>query len=600
MWISGFKGTWYITDMNKKGLTRRRLVVPAAGILAIALAALPVLSGEDRKKAWVDKTLASMSLDEKIGQLIMPAKVGMFLSQDSDAFKEIRRDISEFHVGGYLMLGEVNSLHEPAGVALLLNHMQELARVPLLISADFEGGVGIRYLGATRFPRAMAIGATASEDLAEQAGRVMAEEARAVGVHVNFYPVVDVNNNPQNPIINIRSFGGDPALVSRMARAYIRGAQQAGVVATAKHFPGHGDTSTDSHLELPMIDADRDRLDAIELPPFRAAIEEKVGAIMSAHIALPRLDPDRLPATLSRKVMTDMLREEMGFTGLLFTDAMNMRGISAHYEPGDAAVRAVKAGADVVLFPPNVEAAFKALKRATASGEIPESRIDRSVRTVLAAKAGLGLDRNRLTDLNKLDRVLGRSEHQQVARQIIENAITLLRDEKKTLPLALRPEQKVLFITVVDNTEGWRDGPPGQTFLAGLSKRHPSVTSVFISDRTAPNEIDLVKKLAGMADVMIISGFIRIAAYKGAIGLSEGQIDLLKHLSKLQKPLAFVQHGSPYLISFVPELPTYVLAYEYYPAAEEAALKAILGESEFRGKLPVHIPGLYKIGDRTR
>lgn len=529
----------------------------------------------------------------------MPARVGMFLSQDSEAFKEIRRNVTEFHVGGYLMLGEVDSLHEPAGVALLLNRLQEMARVPLLISADFEGGVGIRYIGATRFPRGMAIGATGSEELAERAGRVTAEEARAIGVQVNFYPVVDVNNNPRNPIINIRSFGSDPASVSRLARAYIRGSQQAGLLATAKHFPGHGDTSTDSHLELPVIDADRARLDAIELPPFRAAIQENVGAIMTAHIALPSIEPDGLPATLSRKVLTDILREEMGFNGILFTDAMNMQGISEHYDPGDAAVRAVKAGADVILFPPDVEAAFTALKRAAASGEIPESRIDRSARAVLAAKARLGLDKNRFTDLNNLDRVLGRSDHQQVAREIIEGAITLLRNERKTLPLALKPEQNVLLITVVDNAEGWRDGPPGRTFLEGLSKRHSRITSVVATDKTGPPEFELVKKMAGLADVVIICGFVRVAAFKGSIDLSEGQIDLLKHVAKLEKPVAFAQYGSPYVISFVPELPTCVLAYEYYPAAEEAALRAILGEIDFRGRLPVDIPGLFKSGYRT-
>lgn len=520
----------------------------------------------------------------------------MFLGQDSDVFKEIRRDVTEFHVGGYLMLGDVNSLHEPAGVALLLNHMQEMARVPLLISADFEGGVGIRYLGATRLPRGMAIGATASEELAERAGRVTAEEARAIGVHVNFYPVVDVNNNPRNPIINIRSFGSDPASVSRMARAYIRGAQQAGLLATAKHFPGHGDTSTDSHLELPVVDADRARLDAIELPPFRAAIQENVGAIMSAHIALPRLEHDRLPATLSRKVLTEILREEMGFTGVVFTDAMNMRGISAHYDPGDAAVRAVKAGADVILFPPDVEAAFTALKRAAESGEISESRIDRSARAVLSAKARLGLDKSRLTDINKLDRILGRADHQRVAREIIEGAVTLIRNEKRTLPLTLTPEREVLLITMVDNTEGWPDGPPGRVFLEGLSKRHNRITSVFVSEKTGPAEFDLVKKMARMADVVIVCGFVRIAAFKGSIDLSEGQLDLLRNIAKLDKPVAFAQYGSPYVISFVPELPTCVLAYEYYPAAEEAALRAILGEIRFRGKLPVDIPGLFKTG----
>jgi beta-N-acetylhexosaminidase len=545
---------------------------------------------------WVEKTLAGMTVDEKIGQLIIPATVGMFMNQDTDSFKTIRRDITEFHVGGYHMLGEANTLHEPAGVALLINHMQEIAKIPLWITADFEGGVGLRYAGATRLPRAMAMGATADPEMAYLAGRVAAEEARAMGVHVNFYPVVDVNNNARNPIINIRSFGGDPQLVSKMARAYIRGSQRSGVMATAKHFPGHGDTSTDSHLELPTVDADRARLDQVELPPFRAAIEEGVGGVMSAHIALPRIETEKLPATLSSKMLTGVLRTEMAFGGVVFTDAMNMQGIVAHYPEGEAAVRAIKAGADVVLYPPSVEKAFTAIKRAVETGEITVARLDESVRRVLAAKARLGLDKNRLVDLGKLDRVLGSDEHQRAARQIIESAITLVRDRRGALPLKLAPEQKVLFITVVDNSEGWRDGVPGRAFFAALAQRHPKSTSVSVSDKTAPAEFDLIKKLAALADVVIVNGFIRVSSFKGSIDMTEGEINLLKYLSGTEKPLVFVQYGSPYLLTFVPDLPSYILAYEYYPAAEEAALKAVLGEIEFKGRLPIELPGLYGIG----
>jgi beta-N-acetylhexosaminidase len=565
------------------------------------LAALPASGAQKTKPApseanWVEKTLASMTIDEKIGQLIIPATVGMFLSQDSEVFQQARRDITEFHVGGYHMLGEVNNLHEPAGVALFINHLQQLAKVPLWITADFEGGVGLRYIGATRLPRAMAMGATANPDFSYQAGRITAEEARALGVQVNFYPVVDVNNNARNPIINIRSFGGEPQLVSRMARAYIRGSQEHGVMATAKHFPGHGDTSTDSHLELPVIDVDRARLNAIELPPFQAAVDESVGGVMSAHIALPRIETDNLPATLSPKMLTGVLRGELKFNGVIFTDAMNMRGITAHYPEGEAAVRAVRAGADVVLYPANVEQAFLGLKRAIESGEIKESRIDDSVRRILTAKAKLGLDRERLVDLNKIDKVLGSTEHQQAARQIIESAITLVRDKRNVLPLKLAREQKILFISMVDNSEGWRDGVPGQAFFAGLVKRLPNANKVYVSDKTSPAEFDLIEKLASFSDSVIVNGFIRVSSSKGSIDMSDGEINLLKHLSEIEKPFTFVLYGSPYLLSFVPELPTFVLAYEYYPAAEEAALKAVLGEIEFKGKLPIELPGFYPIG----
>src|SRR5262245_887145 len=537
-----------------------------------------------------------MSLDEKIGQLIIPATVGMFLSQDSDVFKQIKRDITEFHVGGYHMLGEVNTLREPAGVALLLNHMQGLSKLPLWITADFEGGVGLRYDGATRLPRAMAMGATWDPDNAYQAGRIAAEEARALGVQVNFYPVADVNNNARNPIINIRSFGGDPQLVSRMARAYIRGSQEHGVMATAKHFPGHGDTSVDSHLELPVIDVDRARLNAIELPPFKAAVDEGVGAVMSAHIALPRIETGKLPATLSSQMLTGVLRSEMKFGGVIFTDAMNMGGIVAHYPDGEAAVRAVKAGADIILYPPDVEQAFVAVKKAVASAEIKETRIDDSVRRILAAKAKLGLDRNRLVDISKLDKALGTTENQRIAQQIIENSITLVRDKRGELPLKLTAAQKVLFITIVDNSEGWRDGVPGRAFYAGLIKRHPNSNTVYVSDKTTTAEFELIKKLVTFSDAVIVNRFIRVSSLKGSIDMSEGEINLLKYLSSIEKPFAFVLYGSPYLLSFVPELPSYILAYEYYPAAEEASLRAVLGEIEFKGKLPIELPGFYPIG----
>ena len=546
--------------------------------------------------SWVEATLASLSMDEKIGQLIIPATVGMFLTESSDAYQQMRRDITEFHVGGYHLLGDVNTLHEPAGVALMLNQLQEMAKVPLWITADFEGGVGYRFTGATRLPRAMAMGATGNPDLAYQAGRITAEEARAIGFHVNFYPVVDVNNNARNPIINIRSFGGDPELVSKMARAYIRGAQSAGVMATAKHFPGHGDTSTDSHMELPTIDIDKARLEQIELPPFRAAIAEGVGGVMSAHIALPRIDTANLPATLSPKILTGVLRDELHFNGVIFTDALNMRGVAAHYPEGEAAVRALQAGADILLYPPSVEQAFNAVKRAVEAGDIKPSRIDESVKRILAAKQRLGLDKNRFADLNKIGKVLGSSEHQQIAQQIIDNAVTLVRDNKKALPLKLRPEQKVLFITLVDNNEGWHDWGPGRVFLQGLMKRHANTTNVYVSDKTSPAEFDLLKKLAAFSDVVIVNGFIRVAAYKGSIDLSEGEINLLKAFSAMDKPFVFVVYGSPYMLTFVPELPNYILTYEYYPAAEEAALKAVLGEIEFKGRLPIELPGLYPIG----
>jgi beta-N-acetylhexosaminidase len=548
------------------------------------------------EQSWAETQLASMTLDEKVGQLIVPATVGMFLTENSEAFQEMQRDITQFHVGGYHMLGDVTQLHEPAGVAVLINQIQKLSKLPLFITADFEGGVGYRFTGAIRLPRGMAIGATYNEDMAYQAGRIAAEECKAIGVNVNFYPVVDVNNNARNPVINIRSFGGDPAQVSRMARAYVRGLQGAGVMGTAKHFPGHGDTSTDSHSDLPVIDIDRARLDKIELPPFRAAVDEGVGGVMSAHIALPQIVPENMPATLSPKMLTEMLRDDIGFKGVIFTDAMNMRGVAARYPEGEAAVRAFKAGADVILYPPSVEKAFNAIKAAVQSGDIQTARLDASVRRILTAKQKIALDKNRFADLDKLAANLGNKENTQKAQEIIQNAITLVRDNRKVLPLKLSPEKKVLFVSIVDSGESVRQFPPGNTFLTNLTRRHRNTINVSVSARTSPTEFELIKKLAAFSDVVIVNAFVRIAAYKGSIDLTEGEIDLLKTFSAYEKPFAFVLYGSPYLLSFLPELPTYILAYEYYPGAEEAALKAVLGEAEFKGRLPIELPGFYPIG----
>jgi beta-N-acetylhexosaminidase len=550
-------------------------------------------NASSQTNAWVEETLRQMTLEEKVGQMLVPTLSAVFTNKESEKFQEIERNITQFHVGGYHAFGG-----DPVALALLLNRMQGLAKVPLLITADLEGGPGYQFTGATRIPRGMALGAAGSQELAYDAGKITAIEGRALGIAVNFYPVVDVNNNPRNPIINIRSFGEDVGLVSRLAQAYIRGAQDNGEMATAKHFPGHGDTSQDSHLELAVIDVSPERLNKIELPPFRAAIESGVGAAMTAHIYLPQLESEKgLPATLSRSITTDLLRKDLGFKGLIFTDAMTMRGVSARFTPEEAATRAVTAGADIILFPVDVEKSFTAINRAIQSGEIPLSRIEASVRRILEAKAKLGLTKNRFVDINQLDSIVGRAEHIRRAQTMIERALTLVRDEKKVLPLSLEETKRVLYINLVDSAAGWREGYPGQTFAQELLKRHKNTVTVQVNDTTSPDAFDVLKKLADVTDVVIVGGFIRVAAFKGSIDLNQWQLDLLKYLSRANKPFVFTLFGSPYLLSFVPELPTYILTYEYYPEAERAAVRAIMGEIPFVGKLPISLPGAYAIGD---
>ena len=525
--------------------------------------------------------------------MIFPAvPEAAFRSSDTGDFQSAKSDITEYHVGGFLTHGG-----DPAAVTLFLNGLQRISKLPLLITADFEGGPGYTMFGATRLPLAMSIGATGDPQLAYEAGKMTAVEGRALGVGVNFYPVADVQNNPSNPIINIRSFGEDPARVSTFVRAYIRGAQENGQIATAKHFPGHGDVSSDSHLQLPVLDLDRARLESVEFPPFKAAIDQGVGAVMTAHIWLKTLEPEKaVPATLSKNVLTNVLRDEMHFQGLLFTDAMNMAGVAANFSAEDATVRAVNAGADVILKPIDVAVTFNAIKSAVQSGRISESRIDESVRRILRAKAQLGLPDRRIVDVARLMDTIATKPHLDLAQEIADRSVTLVRDDRHVLPLHASRDLRVVQINVLDNREGWREGPVGRVVTAELPKRFPRAVTVQLDDQSTPSEFDDVRRLADVADVIVVNGYIRVAAYKGSIALTPNELALLRELSAAKKPLIFTIYGSPYVLTQIPELPSYIVTYDTTPVAELAAVRAIVGEIPFAGHLPISLPGLYPIG----
>ncbi|MEE8584899.1 MAG: glycoside hydrolase family 3 N-terminal domain-containing protein [Acidobacteriota bacterium] len=539
---------------------------------------------------WVEQTLDGMSLDEKVGQLIVGGSGTGYTSTASDEFERIREEIERYHLGGYhAFRGDVYS------AAFLIRRMQQRARIPLLITADLEGGLGLIIEGGTRFPKAMALGAVGDPEAARTVGRITAQEARRVGIHVNFYPVVDVNNNPENPVINIRSFGEDPEAVGRMAAAYIQGVQSQGLLATAKHFPGHGDTSTDSHLELPVIEASLQRLREVELVPFRSSIEAGVAAIMTAHLAVPALEPDTsLPATLSRRILSGLLREEMGFEGLIFTDAMNMRGVANHFSDGEAGVRAVEAGADLILFPRSVGKTHLGVLQAVRSGRLSLQRIERSVRRILQAKARLGLDRYSPPDLERIDEYVGSKENQEIAQQIMESALTVVRDERKVLPLRPARNSTLLVLTLLDERRRHEDR--GLALYRTLRDHHRRTIHFEIGPDAAANEVRLALALARRVGAIVVGGYIRAAALKGSTGLSDHQIRLLEGLSELDRPFAFVLFGSPYLLPFVPDLPSYILAYDDHPGAEKAAARLVLGRVRSRGKLPVSLPDLYPLG----
>jgi beta-N-acetylhexosaminidase len=587
-------------------------------VLAAAAAAGSVLAGQTAKTAtereadkWVQTTLQKMTLDEKVGQLLVSSFQSNFLSTDSKAFDELARAVHEQHIGGFHVFGGTEAapnvllnttygavtLGQPLEAASIVNRLQAISPIPLLNSADFETGVGFRIAGATAFPRLMAFGAARDEKLAYDAGRITGEEARALGVQVNFAPVVDVNNNPRNPVINTRSFGEDPDLVGRLASAYVKGLQSAGVIATIKHFPGHGDTDVDSHLGLPIIKQPRERLEKLELPPFKAAIAAGAEAVMTGHIEMPALDPaPNTPTTLSQPIVTGVLRKELGFNGLIYTDSMGMAGVTAMYKPGEAAVRAIKAGNDVVLHSPDDAAAFAAIRDAVKSGEIPEAQFNASVERVLRAKARVGLNRNKIVNLDAISNVIGTRANLAVADAVSQRSITLIKDERNDVPLRLPRGAAILYLSVLDYPGGWRIAAPSRAFIPELRQRWPNVTSVELSDRSTPNEIDLVRAMAPRFDAVIASVFVRASSGSGRMDLAPGLQKLLQDITRNKKPFVTVFFGNPYVAMFVPEVPSVMLTYDFYDRAEVAAVRAIAGEAPIGGKLPIALPGMFEAG----
>lgn len=602
------------TSPEPRTQSRRFLIaVLALGLGSFALPAAEAPLDREAER-WVTQTLAKLSLDDRIGQLIAPAFDSTYLPTDSDEFDRLSRVMRDSHAGAVIAFGGTEPapqvllnpaygsvvLGHPLALAGTLNRLQAVSPLPLLATADFEYGAGMRIAGATRFPRAMALGATGDEQLAFEAGRITAIEGRAMGVHVNFAPVADVNNNPRNPVINTRSFGEDPARVGAMVAAYSRGLQQGGMIATLKHFPGHGDTDTDSHLGLPLIAHPRDRLQSLELPPFRAGLAAGAAAVMVAHIELPALDAEKVPATFSRAVVTDLLRRELAFDGLIVTDAMKMDAITRMLEPGEAAVRAVRAGADLVLDSPDPVAAFTAIKAAVAAGTIDRAQVDASVLRVLRAKARLGLHKTRAVAMDSVAEAVGGRKHQAVARTISEHGVTLLKDEGNRIPMRLAPSSSVLYLSVLDYPSGWRIAAPSRTIIPELKARWAATDAVEISDRSTANELDLVRAMAAKYDAVVVGVFVRVSSGTNRQDLAPHVVRLLQDLARATtrrgQPMAAVFFGSPYVAAAVPELPAMLLTYDLSDLAEASAVRALAGEIPIGGRLPIAIPGLFPVG----
>jgi beta-N-acetylhexosaminidase len=605
----------------------RTPVVSIALIMALAVPVLGQLATDRRHPApgtrkldpeaerWVAATLKKMTLDDKVGQLLVSSFGSGYLSTDSPEYDALVKAVHDYRIGGFHVFGDAEAapdvlldanygsvtLGQPLAAASLLNRLQAVAPYPLLNSADFETGAGFRLEGATTFPRNMAIGAAGDETLAYEAGRITAIESRAIGVQVNFAPVVDVNNNPRNPVINTRSYGEDPGLVGKLGSAYVRGLQAGGMIATLKHFPGHGDTDVDSHLGLPIIKDPRESLDRTEFPPFRAGIAAGAGAVMTGHIEMPTLDPSpNTPTTLSAPIVSGVLRREMGFDGLIYTDSMGMAGVTAIYKPGEAAVRAIKAGNDIVLHSPDDGAAFAAIKAAVGSGEIAAERLDASVERVLRAKAWTGLNRVRAVNLDALPNIVGGRAHQAVADEIGRKSITLVRDQRNQVPLKIAGDAQILYLSVLDSPGGWRIAAPSRAFIPELKKRWKAVTSVEVSERSTANELELVRAMAPRFDAIVASIFVRAASGSGRMDLPPNMQQLLRAISRQteqsRKPFVTVLFGNPYTATFLPDVPAMLLTYDFYDRAERSAVRALAGEAPITGKLPIGLPGVAERG----
>lgn len=544
---------------------------------------------------WVEQTLASLSLRQKAGQMLMPWTGGEYVALDSPEFDRLREWVMRDGIGGLVL-----SIGLPHSYAAKLNALQELADVPLLVAADMESGPGMRLAGVyslphllpqgggTVFPPAMGFGATGDPELARGMGRVTGIEARAAGVHLTFGPVLDVNSNPLNPIINIRSFGEDPALVGRFGAAFIRGAHEAGLLAAAKHFPGHGDTEVDSHLALPAITANRARLDSVELAPFRAAVRAGVDAIMAGHIALTGLEgAEAPPASLSPLLVSQVLREEMGFRGLVVTDAMNMGAVTNRYGAGESLVRAIEAGADILLMPLDVPAALDAIVAGVRSGRLTEARLDASVRRILEAKSRAGLAAGRLVALDAVAERVGVREHTQLAETVARRSITLARDRAGLVPLPERA-RRVLSVTYAEPNALLA----GRAFDAGLAGAGRHVESVRVGPETNFAEFERLRDRVRAADLVLVSAYIVPREYRGSVAGAGPFTTFVNGLAATGAPLVVLSFGSPYLLGSFPAVPVYLLAWGGSAVSQQAAARALLGLAPITGVLPVTLPGI--------
>ena len=547
----------------------------------------------------VRRWMKGMTLRDEVAQLVFVAFHGASPNSRSKEYRRFISQIRDLKVGGLILVnwsnGRVIQKAEPYAVAAFLNRMQRQAKIPLMVSGDFERGASMRVNGTTVFPHAMAFGAAGNPAYSRYEGEVTAREARALGVHWVYYPVADVNNNPDNPIINIRSYGENPQAVAEQVVAFTEGAhsdKKNYVLTTVKHFPGHGDTAVDSHLNMPTITVDREHLEKVELVPFKAAIDAGVDSVMSAHIAVPAIAPEGIPSTLTATVMTDLLKKQLGFKGLVVTDALEMAGIVKTFSTGDAAVRALEAGADALLMPTDPEAVVKAVVAAVQSGRLTRHRIQESVVKILAAKEKVGLDRKRFVDLESITDVVDAPESNDKALEIAEHAVTLVRNGRSMIPL--ETPDKACYIAMPEG----RTSSEGQIFFQEIKRVAPRALLNTWDLTYSRQQLDEAVGTLSACDSFVVATFTSVGAYRGTVGMLGGELPhAVDALIATGKPVAMIALGNPYVLRNFGGVTAYLATFSNVAPSEIAAARAVLGEIPITGHLPVSIPGQAAYGE---
>lgn len=537
---------------------------------------------------YLDSLIVNTSLEEKIGQLFFIPAEGEFTNRDDRSFKQLEEMVQKHHVGGIIFMhGDIY------GQAIMTNKLQRMAKFPLWISQDMEFGAAMRVSGTTRFTPAMGVAASGDKRNAFMMGKITAIEAKALGVHQIYAPVLDVNNNPDNPVINVRSFSGDPQIVSDFGTAFMQGVQSEGMVATAKHFPGHGDTDVDSHSDLPVVDYDYNRLDSLELIPFRAAIDGGIQSVMSAHIAFPNLNTNEfVPGTLDSMILGSILTDSLKFDGMVVTDGLEMRGITSKYSPGRAAVRALNAGADIMLISPDVYTAINEVQKAVEKGEITEERINKSFAKLMLWKQQYGLfDGENQVEIDELDTKINTAFHEAEARRIARESVTLLKNKDNLLPLLPSEYPEIMVVSVADD----RSGRTGSDFVRELRDYHPDVSFYIYDERTSEVDKRRILNKADDVDLIVIGSFLHLRNGQ-TVHLNSEQQYFLDNLIKSRKPSLLVSFGNPYVLSDLRNTDAHVLGWYNSSHQVHGVVPALFGASKIGAKLPIEIPGLYSVG----